>query len=442
MLFRSQLLEEINEYGYIKNNKNTKIWIDLPIKSDARFVAKASEYKFLFVKAERKAILTNGKIYFRIKFKEEEIGWLESTKFSISNNGITFRRFKNGLTNKNMLKRWSKRTLETCFETGSAKIDINFLSEHQDTNYFNLSNEFDTRMLENTLFHYKKKVRNDLGWYYKLWDKGQLIGWFHERCLSITHQQVIIEERKVTGYVRLKEKYYYDTIELLVKKEASLYNYDIETVLETTLGKLFKTSNGKYINEDNIYDFVDQTLKDITGRIIDQPSSKNYNVVTMGRLSSEKRQNDLIKSFGEFKKNASDTKLYILGNGPLKNNLLQTIHNLKLENDVFLLGYLDNPFEFMKKCQLFILTSAYEGQPMVLLEAMSINLPVATTDIPATKFVLQNGKLGKIAEENSINGITNLLKNAYFEKISPANFDPYKYNEEAIRMFYNKIEGE
>lgn len=117
------------------------------------------------------------------------------------------------------------------------------------------------------------------------------------------------------------------------------------------------------------------------------------------------------------------------------------MQDLGLTDSVYLLGHQDNPFELLRQCQLFVLTSDYEGQPMVLLEAMAVGLPVAATDIPATRYVLDNGNLGLLAKDNSISGIESMLEKAYETDLSAANFNAYEYNKKAVEMFYQEIEG-
>lgn len=78
---------------------------------------------------------------------------------------------------------------------------------------------------------------------------------------------------------------------------------------------------------------------------------------------------------------------------------------------------------------------------MVLLEAMAVGLPVASTDIPATRYVLDNGKLGILAEDNSVPGIERMIEKAYKSDLRSSEFDAYEYNKEAMAMFYAEIGG-
>ncbi|MDQ7862174.1 glycosyltransferase [Peribacillus frigoritolerans] len=97
--------------------------------------------------------------------------------------------------------------------------------------------------------------------------------------------------------------------------------------------------------------------------------------------------------------NTKNSKLYILGQGPLKEDLQAIIDELDLNHSIHLLGQLENPFSFMEKCDCFVLSSHYEGQPMVLLEAMTLGMKIMATDIVANRTVLENGKYGLLVEK-------------------------------------------
>ena len=72
--------------------------------------------------------------------------------------------------------------------------------------------------------------------------------------------------------------------------------------------------------------------------------------------------------------------LYIIGDGVLKNKLESLIQEYNLENRVFLLGRQENPYKYLSKADCFLFSSNYEGFPNVLLEALSCNLPIISTD--------------------------------------------------------------
>jgi glycosyltransferase involved in cell wall biosynthesis len=161
----------------------------------------------------------------------------------------------------------------------------------------------------------------------------------------------------------------------------------------------------------------------------------------MGRLSPEKGQDNLIMAFSQFQQNFPNSKLYILGEGPLRKDLEDLIVELNLEESVYLTGQLENPFTLMKKCDCFVLSSHYEGQPMVLLEAMTHGMKIIATDIVANRHVLDHGRYGLLVE-NSIEGLekglTQLVRNELNNKLD--EFIPEEYNSKAMATFYQVLE--
>ena len=115
-------------------------------------------------------------------------------------------------------------------------------------------------------------------------------------------------------------------------------------------------------------------------------------IITVGRLAKEKGQWYLLRIFSELKKDFSNLKLLILGDGKLKNYLVSFSRQLNLKTyvfgenelkdgfDVYFLGFQENPFKFISKAEIFVLTSLWEGFPTVLVEALACGALVFSTD--------------------------------------------------------------
>ncbi len=103
-------------------------------------------------------------------------------------------------------------------------------------------------------------------------------------------------------------------------------------------------------------------------------------IINVGRLSYQKGQWHLIRAFRKVKTQHPNAKLVIIGEGKLKQYLHNLIVQLGLENDVFLLGMQDNPFKYMYRSKLFVLSSLFEGFPNALVEAMACGTPVVAHD--------------------------------------------------------------
>ena len=103
-----------------------------------------------------------------------------------------------------------------------------------------------------------------------------------------------------------------------------------------------------------------------------------FNIVTIGRLDSGKNHSLLINSIKKL--NNPKFKLYIFGEGKLKNELKILIEKYNLKQHVFLMGYESNPYKYLKAADLFVFSSNHEGFPNVLLEAMACHLPILATN--------------------------------------------------------------
>lgn len=106
----------------------------------------------------------------------------------------------------------------------------------------------------------------------------------------------------------------------------------------------------------------------------------NFHFITVGRLTRQKGHWFLIRSFRKVVDKHPNTRLFIIGDGNLKTKLKTLIKVLDLDKHVFLLGEQENIFPFLKNSDCFTFTSLWEGFGLVLTEALSLNLPVISTD--------------------------------------------------------------
>lgn len=156
--------------------------------------------------------------------------------------------------------------------------------------------------------------------------------------------------------------------------------------------------------------------------------------INIGRMSHEKDQTKLIEAFSIVKKLHPSVRLYILGDGDLMPELEQRITDLNLIEDVYLLGQKENPFAYLARADAFVLSSNHEGQPMVLLEALTLGVPVIATDITGNRSVLGN-KYGKLVE-NSKEGLVAGMVSFLADGAPGIKFHANKYQEEALNKFY------
>lgn len=222
------------------------------------------------------------------------------------------------------------------------------------------------------------------------------------------------------------------TDSLLGIKRKKLINGEVKVLV--TDGKKSEWCDEKSVQ----YDYSEGVFN-ADGDFIAYPSENTLSFVTMGRLSPEKNQSMIINAFSLFLKKQSSAKLYIIGSGVMGEQLVQLAKKLNLMNSIVFVGQLSNPFRFMERCQVFLLSSKYEGQPMVLLEAMTLGMKIVSTDIPACRTVLENGKYGILTENNTPEGLAKGMEEVSNSTVKFKKFDPYDYNKMAVKQFYARL---
>lgn len=102
----------------------------------------------------------------------------------------------------------------------------------------------------------------------------------------------------------------------------------------------------------------------------------------VARLSDDKDHETLINAFAKIEKMYPELKLILVGDGNTRKKLEFLVENLNLKEKIIFLGTLLNPFPIMKKSLFTILSSKSEGLPLVLLEALSLKVPIISADCP------------------------------------------------------------
>tara|TARA_B100001027_G_scaffold170545_1_gene122040 strand:+ start:282 stop:1394 length:1113 start_codon:yes stop_codon:yes gene_type:complete len=139
---------------------------------------------------------------------------------------------------------------------------------------------------------------------------------------------------------------------------------------------------------------------------------KNYlRVLNVARLTDQKDHLTLLKAINLAKKSRK-IQLVIIGKGVFKNRLLDYIDKNDLSRFVKLVNYQENPFKFMRLCDVFVLSSIFEGHPNVLVEALSLKKYVISSDCPTgPKEILGNGKYGSLFKLQDYKQLAKILIN-------------------------------
>jgi glycosyltransferase involved in cell wall biosynthesis len=119
-------------------------------------------------------------------------------------------------------------------------------------------------------------------------------------------------------------------------------------------------------------------------------------IIGVGRLAKQKDFPTLLKAFS-FLRAERDCRLLILGEGKERDSLEKLAVELGIKQDIDLVGFVPNPFKYMSRAALFVLSSAWEGSPNVLIQALALGVPSVSTDCPGgAREILADGKYGSL----------------------------------------------
>lgn len=128
------------------------------------------------------------------------------------------------------------------------------------------------------------------------------------------------------------------------------------------------------------------------------PFKDVFNIVTVGRLTEQKGYDIAIKAASILKKKKIDFTWYAIGGGRDDKKLKKMVTKYGLEEQFIFLGRKDNPYPYMKNCDLYVQPSRHEGYVITLVEARVLSLPILSSDIPSAREQIQDGRNGYISE--------------------------------------------
>ncbi len=159
--------------------------------------------------------------------------------------------------------------------------------------------------------------------------------------------------------------------------------------------------------------------------------------VSAGRLSTAKNLERLISAFALLRQGHPNTRVVIMGEGPERSSLEAHIDRLGVADGVLLAGHQSNPYRIMAQCDCFVLPSDHEGQPMVILEALVLGLPVVTTKFSSVDSALPPG-CGLVVPM-SVEGVRDGMATFMAGGVPHQAFDADAYNRRALEEFYRAI---
>jgi glycosyltransferase involved in cell wall biosynthesis len=147
-----------------------------------------------------------------------------------------------------------------------------------------------------------------------------------------------------------------------------------------------------------------------------------------GRLSGEKGITFLLKAMRLLVDEFPTAILLIVGDGELKTELDNEIHDRNLDKNVLLLGARLDANEIMRILDVFVLPSLREGLPLVLLEAAAASVPIVATNVGGNRLVVDNGVSGFLVEPGKEEALSDALRKLMNDKVARQEFGRVGYD--------------
>ena len=218
------------------------------------------------------------------------------------------------------------------------------------------------------------------------------------------------------------------------------------------IAKNLKSYRKKYANKivvvNNVID-IDSITKKSKESIDEGLFSENkFNIVSCGRLAPVKGLNFVIEAIARLvEEGYTDINWYIVGGGPIENELREQIAKLKMEKHIFMLGMKNNPYPYIKNCDLFIQPSIFEGYSLSIMEAKILGTPILATYAAAGNQI-ENGVDGFLCNTSTVSVYENILRlyknREELEKCKKAlmNCDFDSINQKIISQLENFLKRE
>ena len=174
-------------------------------------------------------------------------------------------------------------------------------------------------------------------------------------------------------------------------------------------------------------------IKILAAKAVSGNNKAQIHLVSVGRLVYDKGYDLLIQSIGILLSKGIIVDLTIIGEGTMRNQLEKLIHDLDITEHVHLLGFKDNPYQYMKEADIYISSSRFEGFSLAIAEAMILGLPIISTRCAGPLELLDNGNAGLMVECSAVSladGIYKMVK-------QPETLEHYRNKSKERQNFFS-----
>jgi glycosyltransferase involved in cell wall biosynthesis len=167
-------------------------------------------------------------------------------------------------------------------------------------------------------------------------------------------------------------------------------------------------------------------------------------LLAVGRLTAQKGFSMLIEAFARVRQERL-ARLVILGEGEERPVLEALVRQLGLEQDVSMPGFVANPYAYMARASLFVLSSSWEGLPAVLIEAQYCGVPVVATDCPSgPREILEDGRYGQLVPVGDTSALAYAMQEILADRmprLSRASWRPFEL-ESVVQQYISTFSGD
>lgn len=248
--------------------------------------------------------------------------------------------------------------------------------------------------------------------------------WMHTNILQLIKNHIKNNEEKYDLYYESKK-----FLKNLLFRKFKNYLFVSNNAIESYL-KLYPEDKDKC---SLCYNFVDyKKIIELSKEKISYNKIKNrINIVNISRHTEyDKKISRIIKAVSQLK-NKYKITLFLIGDGADHKKYIELVKEYKLENEVKFLGSQKNPFPYYLLGDVFVLSSAFEGFPTVYTEALTLDIPIVTTDVSDAQTFIQNkyGIVCKNDDDSLTEALEKMIKMDFKMK---QKFDPEKFNKQSM----------
>ena len=217
-------------------------------------------------------------------------------------------------------------------------------------------------------------------------------------------------------------------------------------VLQVLRNYIYRKADGCVFQTDNAMNYFASTIRNKSTVINNpvvlmyepvEPFEREHKITAAGRLIPAKNYEMMVRAFALFLEKHPDYKLVIYGDGKMRGEIENLIKDLKLTNNVSLMGLVENLHQFIYNSTIFALSSNHEGMPNALLEAMALGVPSVATDCPigGPAQIIKNGENGILIPVGNVNAMADaFVKIANDEKYAKSLSKKSKKIKEAFSV--------